>query len=429
MTTKFFRPIALRVEGYKRITVAEAHFDPDSGGVVVVSGENEQGKSSFLDAYEALISGRAAPKVKRPINTSSTQARIIGTFRGDDGVVIVVERIYRENGTTAITVRQDGLKVEKADTILSRFYSHIAVDPHGFARLSSKEQADTLVRLTGFDPAPLDEEHANVFATRTEVGRDVKRLEGALADYVPERTDLAPRIDVAATSAELQAAHAALRAAADLEAEAALSQQGVRDALAEASRLEEALAVAQERVVVTREASEEAVHRSKIAERPDVAPLQAKLESAESHNALVRGQEMRRAVADELAAAKAKRDDLTKRLEGIAKRKADGFAGVEMPVPGLTIEDGEVYLDGTPFSQTSPGGRLRTSVLIAIALNPDLRAIIIRDGALLDKTNRQIIADVAAERDYMVLMELVGVSDEAGIVFEDGKIVDPEVAQ
>jgi predicted ATPase len=427
VTTTFFRPIALRVEGYKRITVAEAHFDPDTGGVVVVSGENEQGKSSFLDAYEALIAGRNAPKVKRPINTSSKQARIIGTFRGDDGVVIVVERVYRENGTTAITVRQDGLRVEKAETILSRFYSHIAIDPHGFARLPSKEQVDTLVKLTGFDPEPLDTEHRNVFATRTEVGQTIKRLTGTLESYGDEHTDLEPAIDVAATSAQLQEAHAQLRAADNMEQERVLAEDLVSRREAEVARLQAELITAGHALETARDVMGVAQIAARNAPRPDVAPLQAKLASAEAHNALVRDQEARQRVADELAGEVAKREALTQRLAGIAKRKADGFAGVEMPVEGLTIEDGEVVLNGTPFSQTSPGGRLRTSVLIAMALNPDLRAIIIRDGALLDKANRKIIADVATERDYMVLMELVGTDDESGIVFEDGKIVSPEV--
>lgn len=95
-----------------------------------------------------------------------------------------------------------------------------------------------------------------------------------------------------------------------------------------------------------------------------------------------------------------------------------------MPVPGLTIDEGEVYLEGTPFSQTSPGGMLRTGTAIAMALNPDLRAIIIRDGSLLDADNRAVIDELAKANDFHVLMEVVDENAPVGVVFEDGAIAD-----
>jgi chromosome segregation ATPase len=425
--SKSVKPIALRVEGYKRITVAEAHFDPKTGRVVAVMGENEAGKSSFLDAFEALIGGRAAPKVRQPIHKGSDEARIIGTFLRDDGVEIIVERVYRANGTTAITVRQDGLKVARAEDVLSAFYSHIAIDPLGFARLDSKAQVDTLVRLTGFDPAPLDEEHRNVFETRKEAGQKVKRLAGALAEHeqaLPQGEQPTELIDVAATFEQLQQAQsehrvADARAAAVTAArvEVTRTQERVTDLT---RMLDEAIADANRAI----EAETVATIAADAAERPDLAPLQEALASAESHNSAVRAVLARDAAKAAHVEAVAEHKALDARLDDIAARKRAGFAGVDMPVDGLTIEEGEVYLDGTPFSQTSPGGKLRTSTLIAVALNPDLRAIVIRDGALLDDANRKLIADVAAERDYLVLMELVGDGADHGIVFEGGAIVE-----
>lgn len=424
--SKSFKLAALSVQGYKRITLAEATFD-QSGGVVAVMGDNEQGKSSYLDALEALIAGRAAPKNKQPVNVGSDEARIIGTFVGDDGVTIVATRTYTPDGKTSIVVKQDGLKVAKADDLLRRFYSYIAIDPHGFARLSSKEQVDTLVRLTGFDPAPIDTERANVYATRTAAGQEVKRLKGAVESYGPQQTP-GELIDVAAVAAELDAVHALQRTAAELDQSVDIALREHGDAAGDVERAKEALAQAEANLANWSTTLAQRELAAATASRPDGHDLREKIRTAEAQNETVRHEQARERTRLELAAAEGTQQGLTDRIAALDQQKKDGFAGVEMPVEGLTIEDGEVYLNGTPFSQTSPGGKLRTSTQIAMALQPELRALVIRDGSLLDDANRKVIADIAAEKDYLVLMEIVGQGAENGILFEDGRIVPAKEA-
>jgi DNA repair exonuclease SbcCD ATPase subunit len=419
MTNKPINPIALRVEGYKRITVAEATFDP-KGGVFAVKGENEQGKSSFLDGFEALIAGRATPKAKQPINKNSDTARIIGTFQEEDGATIVVTRTYNAKGTSVV-VTQDGLKVARADDILKRFYSHIAIDPQGFASLSAKEQTDTLVRLTGFDPAPLDEQRRNVFATRTSVGQEVTRLTGTLESHGP-KVDPGEPVDVAGTLAKLTEANERIVLADDLDRSIDSAWDEIDEWDERVRKITAELAWATENLGRAQVVYGDLIVDSLTIERPDPQPLRDRLASAEEQNARVRAAAARAQVEADLAEKVAERAALTARIEAIDQQKRDGFAGVTMPVPNLTIEDGEVYLDGTPFSQTSPGAVLRTSTAIAMALNPDLRAILIRNAALLDKGNREIIRELAEDNNFLVLMEIVGESDQPGIVFEDGRI-------
>jgi len=413
----------ITAENYKRVTLATINFEPTASGVVALMGPNESGKSSTLDAFEALIAGRKAPKVSKPIHKGAAKGRIVATFQEDDGTELVVERVYTDKGTT-ITVRQNGLKVAKADDILARLYSHVALDPLAFANLDSEKQAQTLLRLVGFDPAELDEKRANLYATRTDVGRDVKRLTGQL-DGFPPAAEVGERIDIAATAAELDRGVEQHQAADRLRASADAALQAHGDLVGNVEQAREALARTEATLadwsttLVEREAAADAAE----AARPDLAPLRERIATAEQHNAAIAEQERRATVAGELATTAARFAELTTSIEAVDVEKRKGFEEHPMPVPGLTIdEDGEVLLDGTPFSQTSAGCKLRTSVAIAMALAPHLRAILIRDGSLLDQRNRDIIDQLARDNDFTVLMEIVDENAPAGVVFEDGHI-------
>lgn len=420
--TKPIHPIALRVEGYKRITVAEATFD-EAGGVVAISGENEAGKSSFLDAFEALIAGRSVQKPKQPINKDSAAAKIIGTFKEEDGAEIVVTRTYAgEKSESKVVVTMDGLRVADSSDLLKRFYSHIAIDPMAFAALDPKKQADVLVGLTGFDPATLDAEYRNVYATRTTVGQEVTRLKGTVESYGPV-VDVGSAVDVASVAANLTAANEQLVLVSDKERAVEKEAENILELERDIASLEARLAETKslQAAVITQHATLEAELATM--ERPDPQQFRDQLASAEEQNDRVRVAEARARAAAELEAAETKKAALTARLTAIDKERADGFAAADMPVDGLSIVDGEVYLDGTPFSQTSPGGVLRTSMAIAMALSPDLKAIVVRNGSLLDRKNRALVAEMATEKGYLVLMELVDDSGEVGVVFTDGTAV------
>ena len=85
--------------------------------------------------------------------------------------------------------------------------------------------------------------------------------------------------------------------------------------------------------------------------------------------------------------------------------------------------DGNLVLDDLPFEQASQAQQLRAAIGLAMSIKPDLRVILLRDGALLDSDSLQAVRDLADKHDFQVWIERVGDSDECGIVIEDGEIV------
>jgi hypothetical protein len=81
-----------------------------------------------------------------------------------------------------------------------------------------------------------------------------------------------------------------------------------------------------------------------------------------------------------------------------------------------------VNYNGLPFEQGSDAEQLRVSISIAMASNPKLRVIRIRDGSLLDENGLKLVAELAHEKDYQIWIERVDTTGSIGIVMEDGEV-------
>lgn len=81
-----------------------------------------------------------------------------------------------------------------------------------------------------------------------------------------------------------------------------------------------------------------------------------------------------------------------------------------------------LHRTGKIRDQASTAEQLRVSAAIAMALSPALRVLIVREGSLLDSTSLAMLAEMAAEKDFVVLCETVDESGQVGIYIEDGSI-------
>jgi hypothetical protein len=102
--------------------------------------------------------------------------------------------------------------------------------------------------------------------------------------------------------------------------------------------------------------------------------------------------------------------------------KREAIAAAKFPVDGISFGDNEVLLNGVPFVQASDAERLCCSIALAMAMNPKLRIIRVRDGSLLDDDSMKLLARMAEEKDYQVWIERVDGSGRVGVVIEDGRV-------
>jgi hypothetical protein len=126
---------------------------------------------------------------------------------------------------------------------------------------------------------------------------------------------------------------------------------------------------------------------------------------------------------EQLLEAETKSRELTERIDGRKKAKTDAIAGAKMPVDGLSFGDGMVMFNGFPLDQASAAEKLRVSFAVAMAMNPKLRVVLIRDGSLLDEDSMALVEQMADAHDYQVFVEIVRKDSPVGVVIEDGEVV------
>lgn len=412
------------IENFKRLRFVE--LKPE-GELVVIGGRNGQGKTSVLDALAAALSG-SKPKIPMPVRKGAERAEIV--VETDNGLRIVQR--YTERGTYSLRVTAaDGAEYSAGATFLERFYSSLSFDPLAFVRADGKRQVATLARLTGLTETldQMDSIRARLFEERTAVNRQVRDIEGRARgdeDFagVPDEP-----IDVAGL---LEKQGEAIRHNEAIEAKRAqLATRRVRKDAADRavtvaeSRFEEArkaLKAAEAEQEQAGQAVAAAAAELEAAGQPvDATELVAEVNRGIALNTRVRMKAERRKIEADLAAAKAEAERLTYEIGNLDADREQAIAKAEYPVPGLAFTADGVTLSGIPLEQASSAEQLRVAVGIGLALNPELRVLLIRDGSLLDDDSLAVLQEMAEKHDVQMFIERVGVAG-ASVVIEDGEI-------
>lgn len=423
--------VKLSASNFKRLQAVE--INPD-GSLVRITGKNGQGKSSVLDAIEAVIGGgRALPKT--PVRKGAKHAKIIA----DLGDLIVSRRFTAEGGTSLQVERADGSVLSSPQKVLDALFARVAFDPIEILRMDPKKQLETLrgVVKVDVDIEALDGRNLRDYNDRTDINRDIKNLTSRIeAMDVPDLPAGAPAPKPVDTQALLSQIESAAATNAEIEQRKVRREQvaeGVqtkRDAaqvkLDRAARLRAEAAELEaegQKQNLDADADEKRLAEAEALPDPvDVSALRAQLENGTAINKAIDRRRERDLLRADLAKLNQKSQALTDAIAERTEQKAAAIAAAKMPVPGLGFTDEGVTLNGLPFEQASSAEQLRASMGIAMAMNPELRVVLIRDGSLLDEDGLRLVAEMAAERDFQVWVESVDSSGAIGFVMEDGQV-------
>lgn len=410
----------VRLEASNFMRLQAVALEPD-GTIVEVAGKNGQGKSSLLNAVFAAMAGAAGVKdIPRPIRDGEDHAEVsvdLGELR--------VRRQWTEKGTTLRVENADGSRLTRPQEILDTLLGKLSFDPLAFSEQPAKAQVETLLSVIDlpFDPEELARLRADLYDQRTIIGRDVRRLEGALAESTAPADAPEAEIDVAALLAEVRDVQDEVRQNQALRDEIAASRAALDRRLADLEALREQVTRMESECA---SASEALVQLEALAipedEDPDPAPLEKRLTEAQDLNRAFHAAAERRRQEEDLRLRRAEYEGLTLQIEVLDESKASAVAEADMPVEGLDFDQEGVTYHGVPFVQCSAAERLRVSLAIAMALNPSIRVIRVTDASLLDGDSRAIVEDMARDKGYQVWLEVVGDGGEAAVVIEDGLV-------
>jgi recombinational DNA repair ATPase RecF len=423
--------LEFHAENVKRLRVVT--IKPDSA-VVEIAGDNEQGKTSVLDSILWLLAG--TDKVQwEPVRKGEEQALIVATI-GEDRMQFRVSRVFQagrggEKFTSTLRIEDAGGRTIKGpQTLLDQMAAPIAFDPLDFAQAKPKERIKLLQSvISGVDFDHLAKRRQKAYEDRRDAARDAKALRARADGIVTDPSQHTVPVDKAALLAALQAAADAAQALDREEARRDQVRQQ-RD-----RRREEANRLAAEIKEMTKLRDAATAEAERLDAGLDVLPelgkvqntddIRGRIMAADMINEQVRRRSDKATLVEEAEAKEAEAEGFTRAIERIDATVAKAIEKADLPIKGLALSDDDVTLDGVPFGQASDARQLRAGIAIAMASNPRLKVIRIRNGGVLDKNAFETLTEVATETGFQVWLESVEPHSTAAVIMEDGGVKAP----
>lgn len=397
--------IELKSSNIKRLKAVELRLD-ESQNLVLITGKNGQGKTSILDSIWYALGGKKAAADK-PIRNGEEK----GEIEIDAGGYII-KRTFTDKGSYLQATNKDGVKYSNPQEFLDFITGNLSFDPLEFSRMDAKKQVAELIKIVGLDLTPIDEKIKSMTQERLMVGREMKAI-GQTNEATVEAmkaVDQTP-IDLNRLNTEYREAIDGKNRFANLHAHKSSLVEQIANLTAQLTALNAKL----------EEINSELAEAEKIAV-PNPEEIKKKIDEA---NESIKKQIEAKRILDENNKYLCKKEEyekLTGEIQSSNEEKASKLSKVKMPIDGLSWNEDAVLYNSIPFSQASAAEQLRVSMAIAMASNPKLKVILIRDGSLLDSDNLKVIEEMARDKDFQIWVEKVDDSGKLGIYIEEGEV-------
>ena len=395
--------IGLQSTNIKRLKAVELKLD-GKGELIIVSGKNAQGKTSLLDSIWMALGGtKTVPK--KPIREGATEAEIVLDIKGEK-MSFQVKRTFTEKDNYLTITNEEGAKYSNPQEMLNYLIGNLSFDPLAFTRLTNKEQIKQLMDITGLDFEKDDEEIKELREQRTVVGREGKAL-------VKIEDEAMPGVEKSASIGEVSVAELS-----DKYHEAVNRKYEYDKRVRRYTEIDTEIDELTKKLEVLNKEKTDLSHSA--VPDDDLLKMKEELDNVESNNETFREAKALLEAHDKYTAKKKEYEGMTDDIKVKEDAKAKKLAEAKMPIDNLLWDEEGVKYDGIPFDQLSGAEQLKVSMAIAMATNPKLRVVLIKDGSLLDKEGLESIMHLAKEKDFQIWCEKVDDSGEMGIYIEDG---------
>lgn len=402
---------SLEFENVKRIKAVQ--LEPSKSGLTIIGGKNRQGKTSVLDSIAWALGGDKF-KPSNPMRKGSVvEPHLKVTL--DNG--ITVERSGKNSSLKVI----DSTGNKGGQQLLNSFVEQFALDLPKFMNQSSREKAATLLRIIGVGDKlyQLETNEQTLYNQRTAIGR-IADQKDKFAKEMPVYTDV---------PAEPVSASELIRQQQDI-----LARNG------ENQRKREQRDYYKSQLELAQTAYEQAKSRLEAAENNyKLASIDAENLTDENTSELERNiaeiEEINKKVRANLDREKAEIDaedykdqykHLTNEIENIRQAKKDLLKGADLPLPGLSVEGGELLYNGAKWDCMSGSEQLIVATSIVRRLNPECGFVLLDKLEQLDGDTLNEFGGWLESQGLQAIATRVSTGDECSIIIEDGMSKEPE---
>lgn len=408
----------LEIENVKRVKAVK--FEPTANGITVIGGDNGQGKTSVLDSIAWALGGNKF-RPSQPVREGSVIPPNLHIVMSNG---LVVERKGKNSDLKVID--PDGNKA--GQQLLDSFVEELALNLPKFMQQSNKEKANTLLQIIGVGEqlVALEKEEQDAYNRRHAIGQiaDQKEKFAKEQEYYPD----APK--------ELVSASDLIKQQQEILARNGENQKK-RENLASIQKLHEEAVNRVE--MLKRELSNAENELAKVIGDLTTASKSAKNLIDESTEELEKSitevDEINRKVRANLDKDKAEEDArdyreeydaLTTEITEIRKRKTALLDNADLPLEGLSVEDGDLIYNGFKWDNMSGSEQLKVATAIVRKLNPNCGFVLIDKLEQMDVTTLNAFGEWLESEGLQAIATRVSTGDECSIIIEDGYVKPQE---
>ncbi|MDE7193044.1 MAG: AAA family ATPase [Oscillospiraceae bacterium] len=396
---------SLEIENVKRVKAVT--LSPAESGLTVIGGRNGQGKTSVLDAIAWALGGDRF----KPSGPKREGSVIPPRLRVELSNGLIVER----SGDSSRLKVIDPNGNKGGQQLLNEFVEALALDLPKFMSASSKEKADTLLKIIG-------------------VGDELHRLEREEQTLYNRRLEIGRIADQKAKYAKELPIYAGLPSEPFSVSDLILKQQEILAKNGENARKRENLAqIEREYNEVSDEMEKLSARLKRLSEDLETArksaenlrdestaEIEKNISEIEEANARIRSNLDRERADIEAEDFRQQYEQLTEEIETLRKERRELLDGADLPLEGLSVEGGELMYNGAKWDCMSSSEQLRVATAIVRRLNPKCGFVLLDKLEQMDGDTLREFGQWLENEGLQVIATRVSTGGECSIIIEDG---------
>lgn len=415
----------LEIENVKRVKAVR--LKPSDTGLTIIGGNNNQGKTSVLDAITWALGGNRY----KPSNATREGSVIPPNLKITMSNGLVVERKGKNSDLKVIDPRGE----KAGQQLLDSFVEELALNLPKFMNQTSKEKATTLLQIIGVGDklAELEGKEREVYNQRHAIGQiaDQKEKYAKEQIYYPDIPDeiisasdlIKKQQEILAKNGQNQTHRRNLR---ELETNQLLDQEKydqiaakIEELLNEKSKLGSSINTRAEQIELAKKTVEELQDES-------TAELEASIENIEQTNEKIRANLSKEKAEEDAQEYRDQYSRLTTEITNLREQKRELLDNANLPLEGLSVEDGELIYKGFKWDSMSGADQLKVSTAIVRKLNPKCGFVLMDKLEQMDLDTLKDFGSWLEKEGLQVIATRVSKGDECSIIIEDGYVVGQE---
>ena len=400
---------SLELESVKRIKAVK--LEPSANGLTIIGGKNGQGKTSVLDAICWALGGdRYRPSNPQRNGAYNTPSLHIELSNG-----ITVERSGK-NSSLKVTDK-DGNRA--GQNLLNSFIEELALNLPKFMESTSTEKANTLLQIIGVgdEILKLEIEEKKLYNERYAVGRmaeqkekyalELPHYDGVPASPVSAGDLIKQQQDILAQNGENQRKRERVK---QLEAQKELYQKQYEEI---SEKLKNAIADLE----LARLSAAELKDRS-------TEELEKNIADIDALNIRIRANLDREKAFSDSEDYKRQYAEYTSAINDIRSKRIKLLDNANLPLPGLSVEDGELIYKGNKWDCMSGAEQLKVATAIVRKLKPECGFVLLDKLEQMDTDTLQEFGMWLESEGLQAIATRVSTGDECSVIIEDGCVAE-----